>query len=294
MAIKPIIVGTDGSEQSLRAVAWAANEAVLHNAPLRIVSVPVIPAHLASGSPSDLITKTMTQAAEKALRDAAERADLIVPGLKADTLLVTGKPARVLADAAVAASMLVVGMRRTGSFTALGSVSRQLAAHPKCPLVVERAAIPQSSDQIVVGVHEIDDSAAALAFAFAEAALRGARLLVVHAWFWLPPAISRTEPALPAIDPRQVSAAALARLSELLAPWREKYPEVQVGEQVVHALAGRALGRASASADLVVLGSHDGRAHESPGGSVIHTVLNHAQCPVSIIPLGEPRGLLLT
>ena len=288
MAIKPIIVGTDGSEHSLRAVAWAANEAVLHGASLRIVSVPVIPAHLGSGSTSDQVTKTMTEAAEKALREAAARADLIAPGLKAETVLIAGKPARVLADAAAAASMLVVGARRTGSFTALGSVSRQLATHSPCPLVVERAASPQATGQIVVGVHELDDSAATLGFAFAEAALRGARLIPVHAWFWLPPAGSTGDKPLPVIDPHQVSAAALARMSELLIPWRKKYPEVEVGEQVVHALAGRALARASASADLVVVGGHDGRGHESPGGSVIHTVLNHAQCPVSIVPPGEP------
>jgi nucleotide-binding universal stress UspA family protein len=287
MAIKPIVVGTDGSEQSLRAVAWAANEALLHDAPLRIVTVPAIPSHPGSGSTLELVTNTMTQAAEKALRDAAERANLIVPGLKADTVLIAGKPARVLTDAAAAASMLVVGARRTGSFTALGSVSRQLAAHPPCPLVVERAATPQPTGQIVVGVHDSDDSAAALAFAFAEAARRGAQLLVVHAWFWLPPAIATAEAAQPVVDPHQVSTAALARLSELLAPWRKKHPEVEVGEQVVHALAGRALARASASADLVVMGSHDGRTHESPGGSVIHTVLNHAQCPVSIVPVGQ-------
>ena len=38
MAAKPIVAGTDGSEESLRAVDWAAREAVLRGAPLRIVS----------------------------------------------------------------------------------------------------------------------------------------------------------------------------------------------------------------------------------------------------------------
>ena len=37
MASKPIVAGTDGSEESLRAVDWAAREAALRGAPLRIV-----------------------------------------------------------------------------------------------------------------------------------------------------------------------------------------------------------------------------------------------------------------
>lgn len=35
-----IVVGTDGSEESLRAVEWAAQEARRRGVPLRIVSVP--------------------------------------------------------------------------------------------------------------------------------------------------------------------------------------------------------------------------------------------------------------
>ena len=38
MASKPIVAGTDGSEESLRAVDWAAREAALRGAPLRIVA----------------------------------------------------------------------------------------------------------------------------------------------------------------------------------------------------------------------------------------------------------------
>ena len=43
MNVKPIVVGTDGSEESLRAAEWAAGEAILHAAPLRIVSAAALP-----------------------------------------------------------------------------------------------------------------------------------------------------------------------------------------------------------------------------------------------------------
>jgi len=43
MTARTLVAATDGSEESLRAVEWAAREAVLHGAPLRIVSVAAVP-----------------------------------------------------------------------------------------------------------------------------------------------------------------------------------------------------------------------------------------------------------
>ena len=43
MNVKPIVAATDGSEESLRAVEWAAGEAILRAAPLRIVSAAPLP-----------------------------------------------------------------------------------------------------------------------------------------------------------------------------------------------------------------------------------------------------------
>ena len=43
MTARPVVAATDGSEESLRAVQWAAREAVLHGAPLHIVSAVSLP-----------------------------------------------------------------------------------------------------------------------------------------------------------------------------------------------------------------------------------------------------------
>ena len=43
MTTKSLVAATDGSEESLRAVEWAATEAVLHGALLRIVSAAPMP-----------------------------------------------------------------------------------------------------------------------------------------------------------------------------------------------------------------------------------------------------------
>ena len=49
MASMPIVVGADGSEQSSRAVEWAAREAVRRKAPLRIISASVLAVRRPSG-----------------------------------------------------------------------------------------------------------------------------------------------------------------------------------------------------------------------------------------------------
>ncbi|MBV9092907.1 MAG: universal stress protein [Streptosporangiaceae bacterium] len=132
-------------------------------------------------------------------------------------------------------------------------------------------------------------SDAALDFAFAEAALRRARLLAVHAWFWSLPTIGLPQIVgmrpQTIIDPHEVSANAAARLDTALAGWREKYPDVQAGWEVVQAHPGRVLAGASARADLTVLGRH----HEDRGvDSVTYAVLSHAHGPVACIPGSRP------
>jgi nucleotide-binding universal stress UspA family protein len=42
MMTRPVVVGVDGSEESLQAVEWAAWEAERHAWPLRIVSAPAV------------------------------------------------------------------------------------------------------------------------------------------------------------------------------------------------------------------------------------------------------------
>jgi nucleotide-binding universal stress UspA family protein len=74
-----------------------------------------------------------------------------------------------------------------------------------------------------------------------------------------------------------------ARLEDMLAGWREKYPAVETGTEIVHAHPGHLLAQASAHADLVVLGRQPSQTGGSGAGSVIHAVLHHARGPVAVV-----------
>jgi nucleotide-binding universal stress UspA family protein len=299
MAPKPIVVATDGSRESLRAVEWAALEAARRAAPLRIVSGPAMPPRMRSyhGS-TETVADALRATSVAALKTAAGRAAEVAPDVIVDTDLVAGAPARAVTDSGSGASMLVVGARGAGGFAALilGSVSRYAAMHAAGPVVVVREESAAVHRQIAVGVRNTGEATAALEFAFEEAALRGASLLAVHAWHRLPglrevwgagepPADGTGQGGSRRLEPAEISAAAASELAEVLAGWREKYPQVQVSEEVTYGHPGQVLASLSARADLVVLGKHPGPGGEPPGiGSVQHAVLNHGHGPVAIIP----------
>ena len=140
---KPIVAGTDGSEESLRAVGWAAREAVLRGAPLPVVAAAEAPPRMISrAGPGEYetVTDVLLGDRDRALAVAVERAAKTAPGLLIDTGQVTSDPANAVTDSGAGALMLVVGSRSAGAFTALllGSVSRYAASHASVPVVVIR------------------------------------------------------------------------------------------------------------------------------------------------------------
>ena len=276
MATKPVIAGTDGSQESLRAVQWGAREAALRGAPLRIVAIPVLPPRMSPNPATrDTVAGLVEHSMSRALAAAAQQAAEAEPDLGIETQLLAGAPAEVLIALAKDASMLVLGSRGAGGFSALilGSVSRYVATHAPVPVVVAREETMAEHREIVVGVRDPAHAGAALGFAFEEAALREARLLAVHAWSWSPAGHT------------QVPAEENSRLETALATWQEKFPDVEVRGEVLHAHPGRVLAGSSARADLVVLGRHGpGDSHVPGVGSVTHAVLSHAHGPVVSVP----------
>jgi nucleotide-binding universal stress UspA family protein len=286
MSANPILAATDGSEESLRAVDWAAREAVLRGAPLRIVSAAgLLPRMVTSTGKSayETVSDVITDESDDALTIATARAAKVAPDLLIDADHLDGGPAEAVTAAGSGALMLVVGSRGVGAFAAmiLGSVSRYAATHASSPVVVVREEIGTAHRQVGVGIGRLEGNTAALTFAFEEAALRKASLVAIHAWQTVHSDISRAGIAPEARDREHLEAEATRQLDALLAEYRDKYPDVPVSQDVVHGHPGRILSGLSARADLVVLGRHP--AHHGPG-AVIHAVLNHAHGPVVTVP----------
>jgi nucleotide-binding universal stress UspA family protein len=286
MAAKPIVAGTDGSEESLRAVDWAAREAALRGAPLRIVAAAALLPRMAARVGTveyENVTDVLVSERDRALAAAAERATQAAHGVLIDTDHLSGPPAEAIVESSSGALMLVVGSRGVGAFTALllGSVSRYAASHASCPVVVVRDETPGPHGLVGVGIGDPDHSGDALTFAFEEASLRQASLTAVHAWHAPQTDISRAGQMSAAPEQQAVVADAGRHLTALLDGWRAKYPDVPVSQEIVHGHPGRALVGLSARADLVVIGRHSGR--QGPG-SVRHAALSHAHGPVVIVP----------
>ena len=100
MSAKPMVAATDGSEESLRAVDWAAREAVLRGAPLRIVSAAAELSGMMGrhdGPHVETVTDVLSENRDQALATAAARAAKVSPDLLVDTDRLPGAPAEAVA-----------------------------------------------------------------------------------------------------------------------------------------------------------------------------------------------------
>lgn len=134
-----VVAGVDGSEQSLRAVHWAAAEAYRRELPLTVVTSYSIPAFAASsmdGGYAMMDDSSLRAGAEKVIDEAKEFLR-DYPG-QVDYRVESGDPTAVLLEYSETADVLVVGSRGRGGFLGrlLGSVSSALPAHAKCPTVL--------------------------------------------------------------------------------------------------------------------------------------------------------------
>ncbi|HXV91708.1 MAG TPA: universal stress protein [Pseudonocardia sp.] len=276
-----VVVGVDGSGPALRAVRWAAPEALRRRVPLRIV--------LAADLPHEAQREERLGALRERLDDAAGEAARVAPGVEVETQLVIGRPGAVLHSESGRARLTVVGERGLGGFTGLllGSVPVTLAGHTGCPLVVVRGVTDGPAAPVVVGVDGSPLSEAAIGFAYEQAAAYGVGLVAVHTWSDV---LVDPMPE-PLLDRDAVEADEHRLLAERLAGWAEKYPDVTVRRVVTRHRPARALIEQSAGSRLVVVGSRGrGGLRGLVLGSVGHALLHHAACPVAIVPPETGRG----
>jgi len=291
----PVIAAVDGSDDSLRALEWALTAAQLREAPLRVVHVWQYaswaqPDVLVAGPP-DLVDDPVLDEVRARLEGRADRPVM-------EYLSLAGVPAAVLPELGGSAQLMVLGSRGRGGFTSLllGSSGVAAARDADCPvIVVPRPGRPvhqgppvAPGPRVVVGLHIDSPADATLAFAFAEADRRGARLQVIAAYPWPPARIWTTPGELvpPGDDEDAVEGETRTLAASLLALHRERHPDVQVDLSTPPGDAAGHLVAASKVAELVAVGRHRRRllAPARMIGSVTQAVLLHAASPVAVIP----------
>lgn len=281
----PIIVGVDGSPASRVAVDWAARDAALRGADLKLVHVLVPPAVMAFPEvpmPPGFM-EWQDEEGRRLLDSAVKTVEEAGAEVEVSTDMVSGPAVPVLADLSSSAQMIVVGCRGHGALARglLGSISTGLAHHAHCPVAIihdEDPLMPHPSKApVVVGVDGSPASENAVAIAFEQASFRGVDLLAVHAW-------SDTGVfEFPGADWSTLQAAGEQTLSERLAGWQERYPDVLVRRVVVADKPAHQLLEQAESAQLLVVGSHGrGGIAGMLLGSVSTSVLHGARMPVIV------------
>lgn len=286
----PIVVGYDASQESQRAVDWALTAAQQRNLPLVVASVWSAAA-LEFGATGAEASVEFAEEAQGALEK--EHAALVAlataeyPQVSLTGEIVSGRPAGALLKRSKEASMLVVGSHGRGKFKGmrLGGVSRQVATHAKCPVVVVRPPAEGATTDILIGVDGSEHSLRALEWAFEQASLTGSALRVLHTWE-IPPSWSVADS--PSYEPEPLIAefgnTELRTTAEAMAGFRERYPDVNASQEVMRGSAVKSLVKASQGVGTLVLGS---RGHGGFVGlllgSVSHATVHRAACTTVVV-----------
>lgn len=136
---------------------------------------------------------------------------------------------------------------------------------------------------VVVGVDDVDQSSHALDLAGREAELRGAPLLIAHAYHRIPPGLAAVADAAGAVPAGTVLEADAEPLAGALELVDADHPEVEARAHVLSGSPGSALAALAGDASLLVLG-HRGRGGFAGMllGSVALRTLARARCPVAV------------
>lgn len=295
-----IVVGFDGSENSLKALEFGARTAKLRGVMLTVITAyRVAPMFYTTFAaiPEDSEESTSRREAGAILEAAREHLDGY-PG-SVDYQYGRGDAAGVLAEISRFAELVVVGSRGRGGFLelVLGSVASALPSHAQSPIVV----VPNSDDQnenkidwtdpdssskpVVVGVDGSTQGRVAALHAAQAAQERSADLHMVMALppldglsLWYPEYIDKG-----AVEKRQ------AELSQFLkdeVDWLSShYPSLSIVPSVEPDDAISLLTSWSRQAQLTVVGTHGtGAIAGTLLGSTSRGLLHHAGSPVMVVP----------
>ncbi|GAA2607775.1 universal stress protein [Paractinoplanes durhamensis] len=292
MRTRTVVVGTDGADPGMVAVAWAAREAQRRDATLRIVHSIDWNWRDSDASFAGEYAEQVWSSARAVTDTAARHAGKIAPDLRIEQHTFIDRPAEQLLEAGKSAELIVLGGhdRRGISWLSPGSVGHRVAVHATCSVVVTRGRA-DGRGAVLAGIDDSPYAEQVAEAAFAAANSRECNLVALRSLVPTAPPWTGGIRAHGVPIPEEDDAER-ARVEELLAPWRDKYPGVPVGVTIAHGSAATALAAASAHARLVVVGN---RGHGIVRGTLLGStglqLLHHAHCPVLIARRGShPSG----
>lgn len=282
---KTVNVGYSGSETSAQAVAWAATEAEVRGAALRIVTcaeMPVVSGEAALGWNSGAAFEAIREASLATSAQMLAKVRAGHPNLQVTADVVPGSAASALLTDIAAADLIVVGASSHDGAAAfwLGTTPRQLVHNSPCPVAVIRGAATRGTpDRIVVGIDGSETSDAALIWGADEADRHRVDLVLVHGWSYAyaPVDVGANQ----ARDLTQVDAdCTLTRSVEMA---RERCGSNVSGHLVEGSPVDSVL-NAVQDGDLLVLGSHGhGGLRSRLLGSTVNSILDVAAIPVVVV-----------
>lgn len=286
-----VAVGYDRALPGERALELAGREAARRGGSLVVITAY----HWLTPPGPDALESSDTEAtarkvAEEIAQQGAARVRQRHPEVPVEARAVAGYAGKVLAAVSHEANLLVVGNRGTGGFQGmlLGSTSLRTLAESCCPVIVARGNILDAHHRIVAAVDIDENCQEVLGFAFDEASRRRAGLTVIHVWDepWIA-AYGQQDPGI-ADDVARIQREREDRLAAIVRSAHERYPETHPFHQLAVGSAAGLLVDATRRADLLVTGArrHGEGRHGMLLGPVSQTVLQHAECPVAVVPLG--------
>ncbi|MFE5309572.1 universal stress protein [Isoptericola sp. NPDC056605] len=299
-----VLVGVDGSDESLHALDWAAAYARCAGVELHVLSAYTLPGFTGSYSFAHDVPMVDDLYAKRYVEDLLARAHerVVATGVPATTEVTIADATTALSERSARSGLVVVGARGAGGFMErlLGTVSANLPVRSACPTVVVPGRARADDDgslaadsidrfgKVVVGVDGSPSSDAALRAAVVQARAWGAAVELVRAvslvgWSgspWLDPGFRES-----------VLGGARAELDRDVARLRAEHPDLSVSADVVEGHASDVLADSSAAADLLVVGSRGrGGIRGLLLGSTSQAVLRRSHCPVLIPARASERA----
>jgi nucleotide-binding universal stress UspA family protein len=286
-----VLIATDGSEQSSKAVELAAGIKWPAETQILVVSAiePIDPAAYAlwlQGSSDRTFDETAEQDAIAAVATAVERLRTTSAEVSHRTLRGQAGPEIVSAAKEFGSDFIMLGSRGHGPIASalIGSVSAYVADHALCPVLVARGT---KLSRIVLAVDGSDCSKVAEDLVSQWPVFADAQIEVTNISDSMPVATALALGTFPAM-PEDIQESAILDHQKIA---EESARRLASADRSAHVVLARGIPAVElvrvardSGADLIVVGTH-GRTGVQRAllGSVAHSVLLHAKCSVLVV-----------